>query len=120
MDKYRIKELIGDCLEGIETGPDSRELLERALQGPLATDQGLQRVYIDLETLLLEHVDLCEAIWSLGEAETYAGDESDIVFFDELGNVQALRSRISAREDGREIWACLELKVLGRLRGKTT
>ena len=115
MDKYEIKELIGDYLEGTDTQDCSKELLLLALRGPINTNQGMQRYYVDIDTLQLEHIDLNEAVWSIGESESYKGSASEIVYFDELNSGSQLQQRILTQENGSEKWQCLESKILSKL-----
>ncbi|WP_444933913.1 hypothetical protein [Microbulbifer sp. JTAC008] len=115
MDKYEIKELIGDYLEGIISLDSLDGLIQAVLLGPVETSQGLQRYYVDIDTLLLDNIDTSEAIWSLGEDETYKGKESEIVFFEELNYLRGVRKRILSQEDGIAKWQRIELKVLNRI-----
>ncbi|MEJ2610246.1 MAG: hypothetical protein P8179_09190 [Candidatus Thiodiazotropha sp.] len=61
MDKYEIKELIGDYLEGIDKSGEGRKYFLAALSGPIETNQGCQRYYLDIDTLLLSYIDVSEA-----------------------------------------------------------
>jgi hypothetical protein len=116
VDKYEVKEVIGGFLEGIESSNAGRGLVNEVLNSVVLTNQGYQRYYIDIDTLLLDHVDLSEAIWSLADGESYQGNIDDIVFFDELKYQEALRSKIVAQDNGVEKWQCLNRKILNRIK----
>jgi hypothetical protein len=115
MDRYEIKELIGDYLEGIDKSGEGRKHFSAALSGPIETNQGRQRYYLDIDTLLLSHIDVSEAIWSLGDDEKYEGKLNDIVFFDTLNDSLILRPQILSQENGAKKWKCFESIILEKL-----
>lgn len=121
MNKYEIKELIGDYLEEINhpNNPEYREIarkyLEEALNGAVPTEDGAQRYYIDLDTLQQENVDLSEAIWAMDANGGYSNLTSDIVYFDEVLDQRKLEPRVILMQDGDLKWKCLKSKIIDKI-----
>lgn len=115
IDKYELQELFGDFFEGIDASAGVQKLILQAIGGPISTEQGMQRFYIDLDTLLLDNIDLSEAIWSHGVEETYLGNEKEIVYFTDLASWQTLQESVTSQENGKQKWDALTTKFLNSL-----
>ncbi|MCM8542160.1 MAG: hypothetical protein NE328_17960 [Lentisphaeraceae bacterium] len=62
-DPYEIRDAIGDFAEGEEILPSTIQLVERATEGSIETSMGKRYFAIDLDSILLENIDLSETIW---------------------------------------------------------
>ncbi|WLQ15961.1 hypothetical protein O5O45_08545 [Hahella aquimaris] len=131
MNKYSLKELIGDYLEcGAEVTADELELIRSAFRGAVDTVDGPVRFYVDLETLVLEHADTAEAIWSADADGKLKGRRgrilADLDSLDDCVNqnivdlsalhdsrvLNRLKDAFAGSDDKRTLWIAFEKKVI--------
>ena len=62
-DPYDIRDAIGNFAEGEEILASTIQLVERATEGSIETSMGKRYFAIDLDSILLENIDLSETIW---------------------------------------------------------